>query len=137
MKAEAKELYEEAVVVDGLNVSNWESDKVFEDLRAGGVTAINATVVTWENFQQTLDHITAWMKRFRERPDILQIHCLADIEKAKADDRTGIILGFQNSTAIENDLDRLGLFHALGVRIIHAYIPRAQSPRQRLLGARG
>ena len=35
--------------------ANWESDKVFEDLRAGGVTAINATVVTWENFQQTLD----------------------------------------------------------------------------------
>jgi membrane dipeptidase len=30
----------------------------------------------------------------------------------------GVILGFQNATPIENDLDRLGLFHALGVRII-------------------
>ena len=118
MKAEAQQLYDEAVVIDGLNVSNWKSDKVFEDLGAGGVTAINATVVTWENFQQTMDHITAWMKRFRERSDLLQVRCLADIDRAKADDRTGIILGFQNATAIENDLDRLGLFHALGVRII-------------------
>ena len=30
----------------------------------------------------------------------------------------GIILGFQNATPIENDLARLAVFHALGVRII-------------------
>ena len=40
------ELYRDAVVIDGLNVSNWDSDAVFRSLQAGGVTAINATVVS-------------------------------------------------------------------------------------------
>ena len=44
----AKKLYEEALVVDGLNVSNWDSPAVFESLRQGGVTAMNATTATWE-----------------------------------------------------------------------------------------
>ena len=42
----------------------------------------------------------------------------ADIHAAKKLGKTGIILGFQNASPIENDLDRLGLFLALGVRVI-------------------
>ena len=44
------QLYRDAIVVDGLNVSSWDSDAVYESLRAGGVTAINATIATWEGF---------------------------------------------------------------------------------------
>ena len=68
---DAKQLYKEAVVIDCLNVSNWESPAVFQSLHAGGVTAINATVATWENYQQTLDNIAAWFRRLREYNDIL------------------------------------------------------------------
>ncbi|MBV7340204.1 dipeptidase [Chloroflexi bacterium TSY] len=118
MESEAKTLYDEAIIIDGLNVSNWNSTAVFDSLRAGNVTAINATVATWENFQQTMDHITAWLRRFRQRHDILQVKRTDDIHAAKKSGKTGIILGFQNASPIENDLDRLGLFHALGVRVI-------------------
>ena len=118
MREEAAELYDNAVVIDGLNISNWESPAVFEALRAGRVSAINATVATWENFLQTLDHITAWMRRFRERDDIMQVKTVSDIHAAREQGKTGIILSFQNASPIENDLDRLGLFHALGVRTI-------------------
>ena len=118
MASEARRIYDEAIVIDGLNVSNWESDAVFERLRAGNITAINATVATWENFLQTMDHLSAWMRRFRERGDILQVKETADIHAAKKLGKTGIILGFQNASPIENDLDRLGLFLALGVRVI-------------------
>ena len=118
MASEARRIYDEAIVIDGLNVSNWESDAVFERLRAGNVTAINATVATWENFLQTMEHMSAWMRRFRERDDILQVKETADIHAAKKLGKTGIILGFQNASPIENDLDRLGLFLALGVRVI-------------------
>ncbi|MCY3760380.1 MAG: membrane dipeptidase [Gemmatimonadetes bacterium] len=118
MASEARRVYDEAIVIDGLNVSNWESDAVFERLRAGNITAINATVATWENFLQTMDHLSAWMRRFRERGDILQVKETADIHAAKKLGKTGIILGFQNASPIENDLDRLGLFLALGVRVI-------------------
>ena len=118
MTSEARRIYDEAIVIDGLNVSNWESDAVFERLRAGNITAINATVATWENFLQTMDHLSVWMRRFRERGDILQVKETADIHTAKKLGKTGIILGFQNASPIENDLDRLGLFLALGVRVI-------------------
>ena len=118
MGMDARKVYDEAIVIDGLSISNWESDAVFQRLRAGNITAINATVATWENFQQTMAHLAGWMRRFRERQDILQVKETADIHTAKKLGKTGIILGFQNASPIENELDRLGLFLALGVRII-------------------
>ncbi len=48
MIKDAKKIYHEAIVIDGLNVSNWKSDSVFARLRAGSITAINATVATRE-----------------------------------------------------------------------------------------
>ena len=114
----ARGIYDRAIVIDGLNVSNWNSPAVFDSLRAGKLTAVSATVAVWENFLETMDHLSAWQRRFRERGDFMQIHNTADILAAKETDRTGIILSFQNASPIENDLDRLALFHALGVRII-------------------
>ena len=118
MSSKAAQIYDEAIVIDGLNVSNWDSDGVFRRLRAGNITAISATVATWENFIQTMAGLSKWMTRFRERDDILQVKETADIHVAKESGKTGIILSFQNASPIENELDRLGLFLALGVRVI-------------------
>ena len=113
------QLYKEAVVIDSLNVSNWDSPAVYQSLHAGGVTAINATVATWENYPETLDNIAAWQRRFREYDDILvQVRTVDELFQAKKDGKVGIILGSQNASPIENDLDRLALFHALGMRVI-------------------
>jgi hypothetical protein len=38
--ATAQDLYANSVVIDGLNVSNWDSPAVYESLSSGGVTAI-------------------------------------------------------------------------------------------------
>ena len=118
MREEAKRLYDQAIVIDGLNVSNWDSPNVYKSLRAGNLTAISATVATWENFHQTMVQIGSWLHRFRERNDILQVKTTEDIRAAKETGKTGIILSFQNASPIENELDRLGIFHALGVRMI-------------------
>ncbi len=115
----ARDLYAQSIVIDGLNVSNWDSPAVYESLSAGGVTAINATAATWENFVDTLDNITPWLTRFRDYADVIaQVENVDDILQAKQDGKVGVILGFQNASPIENHLDRLALFHALGVRII-------------------
>ena len=112
-------VYSDVPVVDGLNVSNWESPAVYKSLHSGGVTAINATIAVWENYRETLDNITAWLGRFRTYEETLsQATSVKDILQAKKDGKTGVILGWQNASPIENDLDRLTLFHALGVRII-------------------
>lgn len=119
IEATAKKLWDDAIVVDGLNVSNWESPAVFQSLKMGGVTAINATSAIWENFPQGMDNIAAWTRRFREFGDILcKVTTAQDIRNAKEERKVGIIIGWQNASPIENDLDRLELFHGLGVRII-------------------
>ena len=112
-------LNDDAIVIDGLNVSNWDSPAVFPSLHSGGVTAINATIAVWENYRETMDNISAWLNRFRAYEDTLaQVASVADILQAKEDGKVGVILGWQNASPIENDLDRLTLFHALGVRVI-------------------
>lgn len=112
-------IYDDAIVIDALNVSNWDSPAVFESLQAGRLTAINATLVTWENFQQAMDHIANWKLRFQERRKVItQIRSVSDILQAKKDGKVGIILGWQNSTPIENDLRRIELFRSLGIMIM-------------------
>ena len=118
-EATARRVYDEAIVIDGLNVSKWDSPAVYHSLRAGRVAAINATIAIWEGFQATMDNIAAWLPRFEEYGDILtQVRTADGILQANKDGKIGVIFGWQNATPIENDLNRLALFHALGVRII-------------------
>ncbi len=115
----SQQVYDEATVIDALNVSNWKSPAVYQSLKQGGVTAINATITVWEGYQETMDNIAAWLRRFQEYSDsIVQAKTVDDILAAKREGKTGVILGWQNASPIGNDLDRLALFHALGVRIV-------------------
>ena len=112
-------LFMESIVIDACNPSNWDDPGVFQNLHEGGVTAINATIAVYENFLQEIAGITKWPDRFRSHSKhIIQIKTADDIRKAKSEKRSGIILGWQNSTPIENELPRLELFHTLGVRIM-------------------
>ena len=115
----AKYFYNESIVIDGLNVSKWESPAVYKSLHNGGVSAINATIAIWENYRETMDNLAAWDQRFIRYQDILVQATSADgISQAKKDGKVGVVLGWQNASPIENDLNRLAKFHSLGVRII-------------------
>ena len=110
---------DEAVLIDGLNVSRWSSPNVYPSLKAGGVTAMNATIVVWQGFRDTLDRIAAWESRFDEHAETLTRGRAADdVLRAKEDGKTAVFLGWQNASPIENDLDRLPLFYELGVRVV-------------------
>ena len=107
------------ITIDGLNTSAWGPRGVLEDLVAGGVTAINATIVIRDDFASTLDAISAWYEIFEENSDlVLPVRTVDDITEAHRSGRCGVIFGWQNATPIGNDLRRLKLFHELGVRII-------------------
>ena len=111
-------LHDSLLVVDGLNISRFDRS-VFEDLRRGGVTAANCTCSIWENFRDSMDQVARWQAHFREHADLItQVFTTADIHRAKAEGRTGIILGWQNLSGIEDRLDYLGLFKALGVGVM-------------------
>ena len=117
--AAARRLFDDAVVIDGLDTSNWGDEQIFRDLRDGGVTAVNATCAIWEGFEEALANITAWLRWFEDHADYIRpVRRVADIHAAKAEGRAGIILGWQNAAPVGNDVRRFRLFHALGVRIV-------------------
>jgi len=112
------DLHQEATVIDGLVISNW-SPSVFEDMRRGGITAANCTCCVWENFRGAMDNIAQWKAWFDQYDYILlQVHTTNDIRQAKAENKTGIILGWQNTSGIEDRIDFLCVFKALGVGVM-------------------
>jgi membrane dipeptidase len=66
-----------------------------------------------------MDLISKWQTRFLEYDaDLLQVHSVEDIERAKREGLVGVILGFQNASPIGKDLDWLALCRQLGVSVI-------------------
>jgi membrane dipeptidase len=115
----AIKIYDESIVVDSLNVSNWDSPAVFESVHEGRLTAFSATCATWENYSETLRNIEQWPARFERYADkIVQARSTADILAAKKAGKTAVVLSFQNASPIENHLDRLEIFRQLGVLVI-------------------
>ena len=111
-------LHRDAIVIDGLVVSRW-SRAVFEDMHRGGLTAANCTCCVWEGFRGTMDNIAQWKEWFDEYDDILlQVHTSDDIHRAKAEGKVGIILGWQNTSGIEDQLAHLKSFKDLGVGVM-------------------
>ncbi len=117
--AAALELHQRSIVIDGLNISHWRDEEVYVHLHTGGVTAINASVAVWEGTKQTLQNIGRFYRDFETYSRwIRPVMRVADIHAAKQEDRVGIILGFQNSSPIEDDLNLVEVFYRLGVRVI-------------------
>jgi len=111
-------LHQDALVIDGLIISKWDRS-VFEDMQKGGISAANCTVSVWEDFKGTVANIAQMKKLIRENSDLLSlVRSTADIEQAKRDGKTGIVLGFQNAHAFEDQLGNIEAFHDMGVRVV-------------------
>jgi|SoiMetStandDraft_5_1073268.scaffolds.fasta_scaffold77218_1 membrane dipeptidase len=111
------ELHRDMIVIDGLIISKF-SRAVFQDMRNGGLTAANCTCCVWENFEGTMRNIAQWNRLFADNSDlILPVQTIADIRAAKAADKSGIILGFQNISAFEDQVGYVKLFKDCGVGI--------------------
>ena len=116
--AQVPQAHADHIVIDGLQIARWSS-AVFQDMRRAGLTAATCTCSVWEGFRETMTNIAAFEGWFLEyRALIRPVRTVADIHAAKAEGRTGVILGFQNAHAIEDRLEYLGLFKALGVGVI-------------------
>lgn len=111
-------VHADAVVVDGLIIADFNRE-VFEDMRRGGLTAANCTCSVWENFRDSMQNVARWKRLFRDNADLITpVHTTADIYRAKREGLTGIILGWQNLTGIEDRIDFLALFKDLGVGVM-------------------
>ncbi|AOX18398.1 membrane dipeptidase [Kozakia baliensis] len=111
----ARQLYDRSLVIDGLQTCAW-SREIFEEMRAGGLTMVNAASLLWENFSEGMAYVRQWERHFAENADlIMPIRSVDDIETAKATNRTGISIGWQNTSPLEDRLDYIRVFKLLGV----------------------
>ena len=82
----------------------------------GGLSAANFTCCIWEGLEQTLKNIADWKHRIAAHSDLLtQIYRVEDIDRARAEGRIGVVLGWQNSTGFGDYLPNVKLFAELGI----------------------
>lgn len=105
-------------VIDGLQFANW-SRRIFEQMQAGGVCAVHATVAYHEDFRGTIALLEAWNERFLEHGDLIGFAGnRAQMEAVIASGRTAILLGLQNPSPIEADFGLVEVIHQLGIRFM-------------------
>ncbi len=104
--------------IDGLQYCRW-SEKIFRQMRDGGVYAVHVTIAYHETFRETVLNFEAWNRWFETYPDlIMKGGTAADIDRARATGRTAIFFGFQNPSPMEDDIGLIEILHTLGARFM-------------------
>lgn len=89
-----------------------------------GVDVILTTVGTeeaanpQEAFDSALRETAGWIRRFDTFSQLKKVVTSEDIDYAWRNNKRGVILGFQNSNHVGDDLRKLEVFHDLGIRVI-------------------
>ena len=120
-EAKAQRIHKEAIIIDGLTyMTAPEEDTYLKTLIDAGITATNITVPkVLDNFEQTVRRIADWYAVLTRFQDLfVQALTVDDIRRAKEEGKTAIIMGFQDTKPIENELKLIDIFYHLGVRII-------------------
>ena len=78
--ATTKNIFEQAIIIDGLDTSKWGRKSVYRSLRDGGVTAINAIIAVWDDYETVLHKITHYLEWFDQFSDLIRpVHTVDDI----------------------------------------------------------
>ncbi|MBF9059877.1 membrane dipeptidase [Rhodobacterales bacterium HKCCSP123] len=104
--------------IDGLQYAKW-SEKVFRQMREGGLDAVHVTVAYHETFRETVLQLERWNRWFETCPDlIVRGTTAADVDRARETGRTAIFFGAQNPSPIEDDIGLVEILHRLGLRFM-------------------
>lgn len=123
--------YAQAMVIDGLggpgeyNAESYAalSSKALDDVRASGLTAVNVTISGVGSYADdadtTIRNIAYWNAQIAAHPDrLMLVRKASDLETTKSSQRLGLIYGFQDTTPIGEDVERIDRYDQLGVRIV-------------------
>jgi membrane dipeptidase len=121
--------YRRAVVIDAMGGIYDPVDGPFEaepsprllsDLRASGVTAVSMTLSVGtggDRLAKAIRKIAALDEKCAAAPDVLmRVRSGADLKVAKATGRVGLIYNVQDTSLLENDLERVATLRLFGLR---------------------
>jgi membrane dipeptidase len=122
----AKQLYARSMVLDCNCAPPLNNGKVplpQSDLDLARHSGVNVLKLTLggnnSDFLSTVD-LLAFVQRMCEvHPDyFMQVRVPSDLERAKRENKLGIIFSFESADMLEGDLDRIEIFRDLGVRVM-------------------
>ena len=104
--------------IDALQYANW-SEKIFRQMREGGIDAVHVTIAYHENFRETVANIEQWNSLFERFAELIfQGKTGDDVRLARKSGRTAIFYGFQNPSPMEDDIRLVEILHTLGARFM-------------------
>ena len=129
--AHAETLHRESIVIDASIVAFIDyvgEDLMLEDMAKGGVTASNATVCMQRTLSEAMREVAEvheWAERKRDKTLIVRKG--ADIERAKNEGKSALILGPQDSLFLEAKTAFLDIAWEMGIRIIQLSYQRSDA----------
>ena len=104
--------------IDCLQYCNW-SEKIFRQMREGGVDAVHVTIAYHEMFREMVANVEQWNGWFERHSNLIFAGRTGDdVRQARSEGRTAIFFGFQNPSPIEDDIGLVEICHMLGARSV-------------------
>ena len=116
-KLDHNRVHDEAIVIDAvcpLMLRRQYIDWYIE----GGATAAGPTVGAFERSGPTLRVLGDWIRAIDADPRLTLIKRAADLAQAKASGKFGVLFHFQGTEPIEDDVNLIDAYKALGVGMI-------------------
>jgi membrane dipeptidase len=127
VSADAAKIYRDAFILDGnafagigglLGRSNL--DEIAKLIRDSGVTVVKSTLGgAIGNFEAAVEDIACAQQLMEKRPDLfLNVRTSADFDRARKEQKLGVIYSFESPNMLEDKIDRIEMFRGLGVRVM-------------------
>ena len=114
-----KRVHEEAIVFDGTCPLLTHSPDHSSYYVEGGVTVVAPSLAANHDAGQAVKRIADWMNIIKERGhELMHVTEVEDFRRAKQLGKLGILFHFQNSLPLEQSIELVDVYRALGVRII-------------------
>jgi len=131
------QVHKDMLIIDGTtNLTGLDKNADYLDwYKEGGATCVVMTIsaanmVAASNVRHkddTLDGLGFIHRLLQTRDDLLLVRSASDIETAKQTGKLALFLQFQNAAVVENNLDLVNMYKALGINIMGmAYNQRNQ-----------
>jgi len=127
VSADAAKLYRDSFILDGNALASIgyllgrpNQDEVAKLIRESGITALKATLGgAVGNFEAAVEDIAGADQLMEKRADLfLKVRTVADFERARKEQKLGVIYSFESANMLEDKLDRIEIFRGLGVRVM-------------------
>ena len=112
-------VHEEAIVFDGACPLLTHSPAHTSYYVEGGVTVAAPSLAANHNCGEAIKRIADWLNIIRERShELMRVTDVEGFRRDKTEGKLGILFHFQNSLPLEQSIELVDVYHALGVRVI-------------------